>query len=183
MMAYTLDIAAAVQGHLTHRVAPDIGSLRQFKGVRRLQALAEAAGIKIVWGGRQPAFEPKSDTVFCPTLVFYIFRHPLRPRRRQKIDLAHEMLHASGAKHRQNRPLITVRGDAYAREELLSETGSALLLVDLELSKRVTICNAKYLKSWLSALPNAGVELDVGIARAAQATAFLLGYARARGVS
>ena len=67
---------------------------------------------------------------------------------------------------------------AYAFEELVAELAAALLMFDLNIAQRPLLPHARYLQSFLNTLPNARVELDTALARAQQASGFLLAVAR-----
>lgn len=179
----TLDVVQTIHRHLERRAKPDVGGLKQLKPIDRIAALADACGVRVVWGGTQPAYRPSEHIMFMPQLPFYVARHPLRPRLRQLIDFAHELGHASGNRMLQGRPLITSLGAAYAREELLSECFSAMCCFDLDIARRPTLPHAKYLNGWLKSLPTAAVEMDIAISRANQALAFVMAFGKSRGLT
>lgn len=82
------------------------------------------------------------------------------PEKSQFIDgqsyygtMLHEMTHSTGAEPRLNRLKACQFGDdAYAREELVAELGSALICQQNGISKHIKDDSAAYLKTWLESL-------------------------------
>lgn len=82
------------------------------------------------------------------------------PEKSQFIDgqsyygtMLHEMTHSTGAESRLNRLKACQFGDdAYAREELVAELGSALICQENGISKHIKDDSAAYLKAWLESL-------------------------------
>ena len=67
--------------------------------------------------------------------------------------MLHEMTHSTGAESRLNRLKACQFGDdAYAREELVAELGSALICQENGISKHIKDDSAAYLKAWLESL-------------------------------
>ncbi|MER8458326.1 zincin-like metallopeptidase domain-containing protein [Mesorhizobium sp. M1300] len=106
-------------------------------------------GINTVYGGNEAYYLPAADRVHVP--VFSSFRDVAS----HYSVLFHEGLHASGAKHRLDRDLSGRFGsEAYAMEEIIADSGAAMILADLSISSRPRPDHAAYISSWLKVLRN-----------------------------
>ena len=90
----------------------------------------------------------------------------------------HEMIHATGAKSRLNRPTLTESAgfgsDPYCKEELIAEMGAAFLCGHAGIEN--TIQNsAAYLQNWLEQLQNDKALIVQAAAHAQKAADFILG--------
>jgi antirestriction protein ArdC len=83
--------------------------------------------------------------------------------------------HWSGATHRLNRDFSGRFGDqAYAREELVAEMGSAFLCANLGIQP--TVRHADYIASWLEVLKNDHRAIVNAASLASKASDFLLAF-------
>ncbi|RWI37040.1 MAG: DUF1738 domain-containing protein [Mesorhizobium sp.] len=106
-------------------------------------------GINTVYGGNEAYYLPSADRVHVP--VFSSFRDVAS----HYSVLFHEGLHATGAKHRLDRDLSGRFGsEAYATEEIIADSGAAMILADLSISSRPRPDHAAYISSWLTVLRN-----------------------------
>ncbi|RWM48245.1 MAG: DUF1738 domain-containing protein [Mesorhizobium sp.] len=106
-------------------------------------------GINTVYGGSEAYYLPPADRVHVP--VFSSFRDVAS----HYSVLFHEGLHATGAKHRLDRELSGSFGsEAYAMEEIIADSGAAMILADLSISSRPRPDHAAYISSWLRVLRN-----------------------------
>ena len=90
----------------------------------------------------------------------------------------HEMIHATGAKSRLNRPTLTESAgfgsDPYCKEELIAEMGAAFLCGQAGIEN--TIQNsAAYVQNWLAQLQNDKALIVQAAAQAQKAADFILG--------
>ena len=90
----------------------------------------------------------------------------------------HEMIHATGAKSRLNRPTLTESqgfgSDPYCKEELIAEMGAAFLCGHAGIEN--TIQNsAAYLQNWLEQLQNDKALIVQAAAQAQKAADYILG--------
>lgn len=90
----------------------------------------------------------------------------------------HEMIHATGAKSRLNRPTLTESAgfgsNPYCKEELIAEMGAAFLCGQAGIEN--TIQNsAAYLQNWLEQLQNDKALIVQAAAQAQKAADFILG--------
>ncbi|RWI99842.1 zincin-like metallopeptidase domain-containing protein [Mesorhizobium sp.] len=106
-------------------------------------------GINTVYGGNEAYYLPSADRVHVP--VFSSFRDVAS----HYSVLFHEGLHATAAKHRLDRDLSGRFGSAaYAMEEIIADSGAAMILADLSISSRPRPDHAAYISSWLKVLRN-----------------------------
>lgn len=88
--------------------------------------------------------------------------------------LAHEAIHATGAKHRLDRlPGATFGSPEYAYEELVAELGSAFLCSDLGLTPVLREDHIPYIQSWIKALKNDNKMIVRAAADAERAVAYI----------
>lgn len=139
--------------------------------VSKADDLLKNLGIAISHGGSRAFYRPSTDAI----------RLPARSRFETDADYvatkAHEVIHATGAKHRLNREGIT-SGSAdfgsplYAFEELVAEIGSGLLCSHLGIPSRIDTDHAPYLESWRKVI----AEDDKALLRAAKLAADAVAY-------
>lgn len=107
-------------------------------------------GMKLNFGGNQPAYYPRTDEIRIPVASDF---HSLDDFH---ATLLHEAAHASGHPKRLARLHMDARfGSAeYSREELRAEIASAMMvgIMGLPLSETMIDSHAAYLSSWLNAL-------------------------------
>ena len=83
--------------------------------------------------------------------------------------------HWSGAKHRLNRDFTGRFGsEAYAREELVAEMGSAFICASLGIVP--TVRHADYVGNWLAVLKNDARAIVSAASHASKASDFLLAF-------
>jgi len=89
----------------------------------------------------------------------------------------HELTHWTGAKHRLDRDYSKRLGDeAYAREELVAEMGSAFLCATLGIVP--TVRHADYIGNWLTVLKNDSRAIITAASHASKAADFVLAFAQ-----
>lgn len=175
----TIEIGSFVAAHLERRPKLRVVGLEQWSAVKRCQAFAARCGANIQTGGSQPAYDPVSDVIIMPSPAFYWLRRLYTLQTTYAVCILHELAHWTGHRTRQARAEhVRPFDEIYRREECLAEMASALLCHDLGITSRPTLPHAKYLNSYLATLPNAGVELEIALARAGQAVGYLHALAR-----
>lgn len=117
----------------------------------RLEASARALGIGMAWTGSSAFYTPVVDMVTLPP------REAFHDGAGMVATLAHEVVHATGHDSRLDRPKGARFGTPqYAREELVAEIGSALVMQTLGCGTwagpGVEEQHADYLANWLTAL-------------------------------
>lgn len=107
-----------------------------------------ATGATVRYGGGQAYYSKQGDYIRMPPIEAF------RDEESFWATLGHETLHWSGGPNRLAREFgRKAWGDeAYAKEELVAELGSAFLCADLELTPEVREDHAAYLQSWLKVL-------------------------------
>jgi len=102
----------------------------------------------IKFQGSTASYSPGADVIYCPPVEHFKNTEGFYG------TLFHEIAHSTGHKTRLNRNMSGSIGSAsYAREELIAEIASAMILQSLGMTK--TIENAAaYCRSWISVLQN-----------------------------
>lgn len=95
-----------------------------------------------------PCYVPAKDEIRMPPLSQFVSSEAYYA------TLAHETIHWTMAEHRCNRKSNHMIKAEYAFEELVAETGAALLSAHLGLANEVRDDHATYIQSWLHALRN-----------------------------
>lgn len=95
--------------------------------------------------GGQAFYKPSIDSITMPAKKAFF----------SDVDyystLTHELTHWTGHKSRCNRKLSSQQ-EAYAKEELVAEIGSAMLCSELRIEKSVREDHAQYLNGWITAI-------------------------------
>ncbi|WP_299155068.1 zincin-like metallopeptidase domain-containing protein [uncultured Tateyamaria sp.] len=118
------------------------------KPIPHIQAFFDAIDITTVFTGREAYYIPAVDKVYMPLIE--LFEDP----RSFYGVWAHEMSHATKARHRLNRSFGHARfgNTAYAREEIVAELASCFLGQKLGFTAHTLEMNAAYLDNWLRVL-------------------------------
>lgn len=109
----------------------------------------ESLGIPVEYGLHDAHYRPDLDKVFMPERSAFDRDADLVS------TLAHELVHASGAANRLDRDTLRhyhKERAIRAREELVADIGSAMLMADLGLAATPRPDHAAYLASWLTCL-------------------------------
>ena len=111
--------------------------------IERCEALLKASGAKIIYGSNQPYYSPRNDSIHLP--------HPERfvsPDAAAAVAL-HELAHWTGHETRLARDLTGKYGsESYAREEMVAETASHIMGVELGVGHDPSQ-HAAYIKHWM----------------------------------
>jgi len=137
--------------------------------VESAESLIKANGAMFERGGDHAFYHPASDTIRVPTQEQFF--EPINFYR----TALHELTHWSGAKHRLNRDFSGRFGsEAYAREELVAEMGSAFLCANLGITP--TVRHADYIGNWLTILKNDSRAIVSAASHASKASDYLLAF-------
>jgi antirestriction protein ArdC len=112
-------------------------------------AMIAASGVAIRYQGQQAFYSPASDVVTMPPAALF------KSTQGFYSTLLHELTHATGHADRCARDFkaCKVWGDEhYAAEELVAETGAAMLCAITGVSLEVREDHAQYIASWLKAI-------------------------------
>ncbi|MAN63406.1 MAG: hypothetical protein CMI60_15825 [Parvibaculum sp.] len=118
------------------------------KPIPHMQAFFDAIDITTVFTGTEAYYLPPVDKVFMPSISRFE-----NPRNFYGV-WAHELAHATKARHRLNRDygLSRFGNTAYAREEIVAELTSVFLGQTLGFTAHTLEMNAAYLHNWLRVL-------------------------------
>ena len=120
--------------------------------------------------GNQACYIPSQDEINMPKVEWFKEGHKGYAQ-----TFAHECIHATGAKSRLGRKLDGGFGSKdYAREELVAEIGSAMIMANTGTDLNEEQCVA-YLKNWLTRCEDDATALNYGATRAEKAAAMILG--------
>lgn len=137
-----------------------------------MQEFADRTGIHTVYGGTKACYTPSVDQVHMPPYGSFKNDEEFYG------TLAHEYVHASGAKHRIGRDLSGRFGSKqYAAEELIAELGSAFLCAEHGIEP-TTRSSAAYLQSWLEVMKEDNRAIFTAASKASEASNWLLEKAR-----
>ena len=123
---------------------------------------------KVNFGGNQPAYYPKTDSILIPEIDK--FHSP----QEYYSTFFHELIHSTGHGKRLSRPGVTLgklksKLD-YAKEELIAEMGAVFLCAESGILFHIIDNSAKYLKGWNSRLVKSMKEDNRFYFRAASAS-------------
>ncbi len=149
---------------------PPVPTARAIPAAERVIA---ASGVNYRLGGNRACYSPDLDVVAMPP----------QPAFREALDyyrvFLHELTHATGHPARLDRNLRNGFGTKdYAREELISEMGSAFLCAALGIVP--TLRHADYLASWLAVLREDNRAIVRAASAASKAADWLLSQLGAR---
>ena len=133
------------------------------------EALLIASGAKIQRGGEQAFYHTGDDFIRIPEQNSFFA--PINFYR----TALHELTHWTGHKSRLARDFTgRFGGEAYAREELVAELGSAFLCASLGIVP--TVRHADYIGNWLAVLKNDSRAIISAASHASKASDFLLAF-------
>ena len=165
----------------------NVFNLSQIDGLKNIPATVETPATVSTPAEDIIAFMPKRPEIkYGMTKAYYspsvdIIAMPDRARFDSEAQffstIYHEMIHATGAKSRLNRPTLTESAgfgsDPYCKEELIAEMGAAFLCGHAGIEN--TIQNsAAYLQNWLEQLQNDKKLIVQAAAQAQKAADFIL---------
>lgn len=172
MKAYSVFNAEQVDGFapLPTRectIEPDEAVMAMAEGLQQ----KEAGSLKIRFVGSQPAYSPRTDEIRIPPPVQHLSDEDFHA------TLLHECVHATGHPKRLARLHMDAKFGSveYAREELVAEIGTCMVLlaVNLPPSKTSLANHAAYIGSWLKLLREDKAEIFRAAALAQKAADYL----------
>lgn len=163
---FTLFNIAQCEG-LREGLAADPAPLPEREIVPLAEAVIAASGVDFRIGGDKAFYVPAHDFVQVPP----------QPAFFEQINYyrtaLHELTHATGHVSRLDRKLMNNIGrEAYAREELVAEMGSAFLCAALGIEP--TVRHADYLASWLAVLKEDNRAIFRAASQASKAADWIL---------
>ena len=139
-------------------------------------AFLENVGVPVQYGMYDAHYRPDIDTTFMPSHTAFDSEADLVS------TLGHEIIHSTGHSSRLARDTLRDYGKdraIRAREELVAEIGSAMLMADLGLASKPRPDHAAYLASWLMALKNDPKAIFTAAAQAQAAADWIHAHAGA----
>lgn len=135
------------------------------------QALVDAAGIDLQYGGGRAYFHQTLDYVAMPRRADFFTEAGFQS------TLLHEAAHWTGHHKRLAREFGKRFGDqAYAFEELVAELAAAFLCADLGVSNEPRDDHASYVANWLRVLKSDPLAIFTAASQASKAAEFLLAF-------
>jgi antirestriction protein ArdC len=132
------------------------------------QIIMKNSGVKVNIGGDRAFFSPTFDFIQVPPSIAFI------NAAEEACVLLHELAHASGAESRLKRDLSGSFGSkTYAFEELIAETASAFLGLNLNLPADIPN-HANYIGHWLGILKEDRRAIFLAAAQAQKAVDWIL---------
>lgn len=163
---FTLFNVAQCEG-LCEGLAADPAPLPEREIVPLAEAVIAASGVDFRIGGDKAFYVPAHDYVQVPC------RQAFFEQINYYRTALHELTHATGHVARLDRKLMNDIGrEAYAREELVAEMGSAFLCAALGIVP--TVRHADYLASWLAVLKEDNRAIFRAASQASKAADWLL---------
>ena len=142
---YAVFNANQVEGYEVKKVqAPN-----KAKALKNVDKYVENTGADISYGGDRAYYSPSFDKIQMPSKESFLGTEEYYG------VLLHELVHWTGHENRCKRDFSGFFGtEAYAIEELVAETGSAILSSILGISQTVREDHLKYVNSWIKNLEN-----------------------------
>jgi antirestriction protein ArdC len=154
------------------KAAPEAMPMEAAKPAEIVAGMPERPVIK--HGMTQAFYAPVDDTVWLPPTERF------DGIEQYYATLFHELIHSTGHEKRLKRASIMERNgygtDAYCREELIAELGSAFLCGHAGIVDRMADNSAAYLASWLERLQNDKTLIVSAAAQAQKAADYILGH-------
>jgi len=141
-----------------------------------VDAWVDHTGANVRHGGASAFYSPASDHVQMPNREDFTGTATSTAEETYYTTLLHELVHWSGAKHRLDRTKGKRFGDSdYAFEELVAETGAAILAVQLGVSPEPRADHAQYLNGWIKGLKDNPKAIFSAFTQATKAAEYLNG--------
>ena len=139
-----------------------------------VEAFINNTGAVVKHGGGQAYYRPATDHIQMPAKADFQGTDTSSAEECYYSTLLHELVHWTGSNGRIDRTKGKMFGDKdYAFEELVAETGSAILSVQLGVSVEPRADHAKYLNSWKKALTDNPKAIFSAFTQAYKAVDFL----------
>jgi antirestriction protein ArdC len=133
-------------------------------------------GARIEHGGGRAYYVPSQDMIQMPVREDFVGSETSTPTEAYYSTLLHELTHWTGEKSRCDRDLAKRFGSSeYAAEELIAESGAAMLCAILGISPEPRVDHAQYINGWLKALKNDKSIAMKSFAAAQRAVSYLEG--------
>lgn len=150
LKTYNVFNACQIEGY---EIKEDKTEKTQFEILKDCEDYISNTNAKINHGGNGAFYSPSKDIISIPLKENFISTETSTAQECYYSTLLHELVHWTGSKNRLDRLKKTQFGSKeYAFEELVAETGSAILCSLLNVSSSPRIDHAKYLNHWIELL-------------------------------
>jgi len=148
--------------------------INKVKSVKRAEQYIANTKAVIQIGGNRACYSPVLDYINMPSKAQFKDTKTAKASENYYSTLLHELVHWTGHKDRCKRDFSKSFGSKeYAMEELVAETGSAMLCVMLGVSKSPRPDHAKYLNHWKEVIKNNPRAIFSAFSKSSQAIEFL----------
>ena len=120
-----------------------------------------------------PCYKPSHDMIEMPMKGSFTDTPTSSQIENYYSTLLHELVHWTGAKHRLDRLKLRENRKEYAFEELIAETGSAILCCTLGVTPQVREDHAQYLNHWISILKDKPKQMIKAFGQSSKAIRYL----------
>lgn len=158
--SYAVFNAEQIEGYEIEK--PKTNEISKLELIETVEQYVKNTGASIHHGGNRAFFTPNYDEIHMPKPEQFKSTGTSTAQENYYGTLLHELIHWTGYKDRLNRIKGRTFGDNdYAFEELVAESGSAILCTLLGISAEPRPDHAKYLNSWIRGVkdnPNAMIS-------------------------
>ena len=158
--SYAVFNAEQIEGYEIEK--PKTNEISELELIETVEQYVKNTGASIHHGGNRAFFTPNYDEIHMPKPEQFKSTGTSTAQENYYGTLLHELIHWTGYKDRLNRIKGKSFGDNdYAFEELVAESGSAILCTLLGISAEPRPDHAKYLNSWIKGVkdnPNAMIS-------------------------
>ena len=158
--------------------APTAAPVSVTTPIEQAEAFVAATGAMIEHGFPTACYRRDQDAIEMPKWEWFINSATSTAAESYYAVVLHELTHWTGAEHRLNRAWGKRFGDqAYAREELVAEIGSAFLCAALGISSEPREDHAAYVADWLKILKSDNRAIFTAASAAQEAHEYLMNRA------
>ena len=171
LKTYNVFNACQIEGY---EIKEDKTEKTQFEILKDCEDYVLNTNAKINHGGNGAFYSPSKDIISIPLKENFISTDTSTAQECYYSTLLHELVHWTGSKNRLDRLKKTQFGSKeYAFEELVAETGSAILCSLLNVSSSPRVDHAKYLNHWIDLLEDKPRSIMTAFSQSSKAIDYL----------
>lgn len=171
LKTYNVFNACQIEGY---EIKEDKTEKTQFEILKDCEDYVANTNAKINNGGDGAFYSPSKDIISIPLKENFISTETSTAKENYYSTLLHELVHWTGSKNRLDRLKKTQFGSKeYAFEELVAETGSAILCSLLNVSSSPRVDHAKYLNHWIDLLEDKPRSIMTAFSQSSKAIDYL----------
>ena len=171
LKTYNVFNACQIEGY---EIKEDKTEKTQFEILKDCEDYVSNTNAKINHGGNGAFYSPSKDIISIPLKENFISTETSTAKENYYSTLLHELVHWTGSKNRLDRLKKTQFGSKeYAFEELVAETGSAILCSLLNVSSSPRVDHAKYLNYWIDLLEDKPRSIMTAFSQSSKAIDYL----------